>query len=60
MKHFVFRKRIGYDHDFFWEYNSQFEDMTKEELEKNHAALEDCMIIEGNRKYITTSEARLI
>lgn len=60
MKYFVFRKRMGYNHDLFWQYNVQFEDMTKEELEKNYIALEDCIIIEGIRKYIVPSKAKLI
>jgi hypothetical protein len=60
MKYFVFRKRIGYNHDSFFEYDNQFEDMTKEELEKNHRALEDCLIIEGIRRYIIPTEAELV
>jgi hypothetical protein len=60
MKYFVFRKRIGYNHSMFWEYCKEFEGMTKEELEKNYAALEDCFIIEGITKYITPTKAELI
>ena len=60
MRYFVFRKSVGYSHNMFWEIDTQFENMTKEELEKNYAALDDCIIIEGVLRHLVSKKVKLI
>ena len=62
MKYYIFRRKLGYKHDYFWEFCDELCDISKEELEDylRRYSNEHYMVIHGKRKYVIATQFKVV